>query len=82
MQTIEVLDTEIAGGLKEIINGYHKRRVFLTGRQSAWIYEYLKDSDADESFLDLNENSKVELKNDNVQSFNTRWNETIIAMQK
>ena len=60
-----------------------ERKSFLTGRQSAWmIYEYLKDSDADESFLDLNENSKVELENDNVQSFNTRWNETIIAMQK
>ena len=39
-------------------------------------------SDTDGSVLDLNENLKVELKNDNVQSFNTRWNESIIAMKE
>ena len=32
--------------------------------------------------LDLNEFLKVELKNDNVQSFNTRWDETVIAVKK
>ena len=45
-------------------------------------YEYFKVSDADESVLDLNENLKVELKNVNVQSFSTRWDETIIAIKK
>ena len=46
------------------------------------IYKSFKVSDADESVLDHNEILMVELKNDNVQSFNTRWNETIIAMKK
>ena len=48
------------------------------GRQFAWmIYEYFKVSDTDESVSDLNEILKVQLKNDNVQSVCTRWDETI-----
>ena len=43
-------------------------------RQVAWT--------TDESVLDLNEILKLDLKNDNVQSFNTQWDETIIAMKK
>ena len=39
-------------------------------------------SDTDESFLDLNEILKDELKNDKVQSLCTRWDETILAMNK
>ena len=46
------------------------------------IYEFSKVSDKDESVLDLNGILKVELKNDNVQSFNARWDETMIAMKK
>ena len=56
---------------------------FLTGRQVAWmIYEYFKVSDTDESVLDLDEILKVELKNNNVQSFTVRWDVTLIAMKK
>ena len=46
------------------------------------MYEYFKVSDTDESVLDLNKILKTELKNDNVQACNTRWDETIIAMKK
>ena len=46
------------------------------------IYEFFKLSDTDESVLDLNEVLKVGLKNDNVQWFNTRWDDTIIASKK
>ena len=46
------------------------------------ISEYFKVSDTDESVLVLNEILKVELKNGNVWSFNTRWDETTIAMKK
>ena len=61
---------------------HKKRQRFLTGRQVAWmIYEYVKVSDEDESVLDFDEILKVELKNDNVQPFNARWDETIIAMK-
>ena len=40
------------------------------------IFEYFKVSDADKSVLELNEILTVELKNDNAQSSNTRWDET------
>ena len=82
----EVLDSDKAGGQKKIIDGDFKRRVFiqeeaaqkekrcLTGRQVTWlICEYVKVSDTDESVLDFSQSLKVELKSDNVQSFNTRW---------
>ena len=39
-------------------------------------------SDTDESVLDLNEILEFEWKNDNVQSFNTRRDETSIALSK
>ena len=38
-------------------------------------------SDTNESILDLNDILKVALKNDNGQSFNTRWDQTIIALK-
>ena len=91
----EVLDSKMASGLKKIINGGFKRRVFiqekaaqkdkrfLTERHIAWmVHEYFKVSDRDACVLDLNENLNVKLKNDSVQSFNSRWDETIIAMRK
>ena len=46
------------------------------------IYTIFKASDTDESVLDINEIVNVELESDNAQSFNTRWGETIIAMEK
>ena len=49
----------------------------------AWmIYEYFKVSDTDEAVSDNKEVFKVELKNANERSFNTRWGETMIAMKK
>ena len=57
---------------------HRKQTRFLTGRQVAWIiHEYFKVQTS-LSWTSL----KVELKNDNVQLFNTRWDETIIAMKK
>ena len=45
------------------------------------IDEYFKVSDTAETVLDRHE-ILVELKNDNVLAFRTRWDETIIAMKK
>ena len=54
----------------------------LTGRQVAWMKnEYVMVNDTDAFFLDSNEFFNAELKNDNVQSFNTRWDETIVAIK-
>ena len=83
-----------ASGPKKIIKGDFKRRVFiqeaaqkekrvLSGRQVAsMIYQYFKVGDTDESALDPNEILTVELKYDNAQSFDSRWDETIIALKK
>ena len=55
-----------------------KEKRFLTRSQVAWmIHEYLKVGDTHESVLDLHEILRVELKNDNVQSLNARWEETL-----
>ena len=57
--------------------------MFLTGRQVAWMTsDHFKISDTDGTFQDLPDLVKVELRSDNVQSFDTRWDETIIAMSK
>ena len=86
----EVLESKTASG-----NGDFKRRVFipveaaereqrcLTGRHVEWmIYEDFKVSDFDESVVDLNEILKVDSKNENVKSLNTRWDDTLIARKK
>ena len=46
------------------------------------IFEYFKVRDTDASVLDFNGILKVDLQIDNIQSFNTRWDETVIAMNK
>ena len=62
---------------------HKKEKRFITGRQVAWMtYEYFKVSDTDESVSDFNEMLKVELKNHNVQLFDTRGVETILAMKQ
>ena len=77
----EILDSKIAVGFKKVANGDSQRGSLLSRRSCAeratlsqsnagrMIYEYFKVSDADEPVLDLDK----DLKNDNVQSINTRW---------
>ena len=45
-------------------------------------HAYFKTRDTEESVLEFDEISKVELKKVNVQSFNTRWDETAIVIMK
>ena len=80
--TVEVLDSKVPSGVKKIINGDVKRRVFVEeeaaqkdrnafsreGKSHGVVYDSFKVSGTDESVLDLNEIVKVELKNDNVLS--------------
>ena len=63
----------------------HQRRLqkkSFHSRRSCSKRKTLFHGRTDESVLDFKETLKVELKNDSVQSFNTRWNETVIAMKK
>ena len=60
-----------------------QQSTFLTGRQVAWmIIEHFKTREPDGAVLDLSDLLTVELRNDNLQSFDTQWDETIIAMRK
>ena len=46
------------------------------------IYELFQISDTDGTVLDISDLLKAELKGHNVRSFDTTWDDTIIAMQK
>ena len=60
-----------------------QKKVSNQEEQIAWmICKCFMVSDTDEPVLDLDEILRVGLKNDNVQSFSTRWDETIFAMKK
>ena len=53
----------------------------MTRRQVAWMaFDHFKIRDMDGTVLDLSEKQK--LRNDTVQSFDTRWDDTVIAMRK
>ena len=76
LQTNFEVDSKIASGLKNVINGDIKRRLF--------IQEHLAPTEkrcVTARQVACNEILKVEMKNDNAQSFNTRWEETILAMK-
>ena len=56
---------------------------FMTWRPVAWmIYDHFKVSDTDGTVLDLPDLVKVEIGNDTLQSFDTKWDETIVAMRE
>ena len=44
-------------------------------------YEHFKISDTDGTVLDISDIMKIELRSDNVQTFDTKWDDTIV-MQK
>ena len=84
----ENLDVNIASGLRKILTGSFKKQVTtaegktqsekssLTDRQVAWmIYDLFKISGNNEAILDFRHLSKNQLKNDNVQAFDTKWDE-------
>ena len=85
-----------ANGLKKIIKVNLRRRVFneeesapktetcsLTGGQMAWmIHKFFTTRNTDVSVPEGNEILKVELKEDNVQSSITKWDETCIITRK
>ena len=69
-QTWRFLMLKIARGRKKITNGDFKRRVSSSFNRK--LYKKTNPFSGDESVLNLNEILKVDVKNDNVQSCNTR----------
>ena len=92
----EMLDAKIASALNKIIqNSYFKKKVsleeqkaqlqdrFLRGRQMAvMIYEYFRVTYAHDTVLDYSELFSITLRNDDVQEFDTRWDENFLSLSK
>ena len=90
----ELLDARIASALNKIIhNTRFKRRVslkemkahkedrFLRGRQIAYlIYEYLRVTGANDSVENYADLFTVALRNDDVQEFDSKWDEILLSM--
>ena len=89
----EVLDSTIASALKKLLTADFKRRVymeqpkaqqdyrFLKGRQIAdMIYDNCKISQLGEALLDFSGLLRVQLKHDNVQGFDSKWDEVLLSM--
>ena len=55
----------------------------MTGREVAWmVFYHFGISDTDGTVLHLPDLLEAGLRNDSVHSFDTRWDETVIAMKK
>ena len=89
----EMLDAKIASALNKIIqNSHFKKKVsleeqkedrFLRGRQIAlMIYDNFRVTGARDSFLDYADFFSVTLRDDNVQDFDTRWDDILLSMSE
>ena len=91
-----MLDARIASALNKIIqNSFVKKKVsleeqeaqqedrFLRGRLIAYmIYNYFRVSGAHDTVLDYADLFSVNLRNDDVQEFDTRWEKKLLSMSK
>ena len=94
MPNFEVLDARIASALNKIIHNSHfKRKIsleeqkaqkedrFLRGRQIAYlIYEYFRVTGANDSVENFADLFTVVLRNDDIQEFDSKWNEILSSM--
>ena len=92
----EMLDAKIASSLNKIIqNSQFKKKVsheeqkaqkehrFLRGRQIAFmIYDYFRVTGAHDTVLDYADLFSVTLHDDNIQEFDTGWDEVLLSMSK
>ena len=92
----ELLDARIASALNNIIQHTHfKKKVsleemkarkeerFLRGRQIAYLsYEYFRVTGANDSVENFADLHTIALRNDNVQEFDTKWDEILLSMTK
>ena len=92
----EMLDARIASALNKIIkNSHFKKKVsleeqkaqeedqFLRGRQIAFMfYDYFRVPGAHDTVLDSADLFSVTLHDDNIQEFDTRWDEVLLSVSK
>ena len=89
-----MLDAKIASALNKIIrNSHFKKKVSLEaqkaqkedrfGRQIAFmIYDYFRVTGAHDTVLDCADVSSVVLRDDNIQEFDTWWDDVLLSMSK
>ena len=88
----EVLDSKKASALKKLLSADFTRRVhmeklkeqqdiwLLKGRHIAWmIHDNFKISGTGEPLLDFNDLLRVDFKYDNMQGFDTKWDEVPLS---
>ena len=90
----ELFDARIASALNKIIQSTrfnkkvsleemkaHKEDRFLRGRQIAYlIYEYFRVTGANDSVENYADLFTVVLRNDDIQEFDSRWDEILLSM--
>ena len=87
------MDFKIASGLNDILHGdflrrvnlldeeYQKKGRLMTGRQVAYmIYEHFRMSEVEGAVWQVGDLIHLELMNDNLRAFDTRWAEIIQGM--
>ena len=91
-----MLDAKIASALNKILqNSHFKKKVsleeqkaqkedrFLRGRQIAFmIYDYFRVTGAHDTGLDYANSLSVTRHDDNIQEFDTRWDEVLLSLSK
>ena len=90
LPNFEMLDAKIASALNKIQNSQFKKKVsleeqkaqkkdqFLRGRQIAFmIYDYFRVTGAHDLVLDYADLFSVTLHDDNIQEYDTRWDEVL-----
>ena len=91
-----MLDARIPSALNKVIqNPYFKKQVsleeqkaqkedrFLRGRQIAYlIYDYFRVTGDDDTILDYADLFTIDLRNDDVQEFDTRWDGLLLSLSK
>ena len=94
LPNFEVLDARIASALNRIIHSARfKKKVsleeqkaqtedrFLRGRQIAYlIYEYFRVTAANDSVENFGDRFTIVLRNDDIQEFDSKWDEILLSM--
>ena len=93
LSDVEVLDSKMASALNELLTAEFKKRVymkeqkaqqdtrFLNGRQNAYmIGDNFKISGTSEALLDFNDQQGEHVKDDNLQGFDTKWDEVLLSL--
>ena len=91
----EMLNANFASALNKVIqksqfkkNSLEEQKVqkedrFLRGRQIAFmICDYFRVTGAHDTVLDYADSFSVTLRHDNIQEFDTRWDEVLLSMSK